>query len=436
MSAEASPSVALKRAVCAGDASAVERVLTQHPELKPHLDEALPDDAFGATPLLTAVYRDERDVVDALLRAGANINARSDWWAGGFGVLDHDGKLTDYLIERGATIDAFAAARLGRIDRLEELLAADPGVVHARGGDGQTPLHFAHSIAVAEFLLERGADIDARDVDHESTPAQWMVRDRQDVARHLVARGCRTDILMAAALGDLDLVRTHIEADSAAVRTTVGDEYFPRRNPRSAGTIYNWTLGTGKTAHIVAREFGHDAIFRLLMARTPDTLKLAIFCEIGDEAAAQSLLRDTPSLPETLTPAELRKLPDAARDENLPAVRLMLDAGWPIDARGQHGATALHWAGFHGHTAIAREILKHNPPLEVKDADFNGTPLSWAVYGSVHGWRCKTGDYAGTVEQLLDAGAVAPPLSDEMAASEAVREVLRNRSAGSRSAGL
>jgi ankyrin repeat protein len=425
MSAEASPSVALKRAVCAGDAAAVEGVLTRHPELTSRLDEALPDDGFGATPLLTAVYRDDRDVVDALLRAGANINARSDWWAGGFGVLDHDGKLTDYLIERGATIDAFAAARLGRIDRLEELLAADPGVVHARGGDGQTPLHFAHSIAVAEFLLERGADIDARDVDHESTPVQWMVRDRQDVARYLVARGCRTDILMAAALGDLELIRTHIEADSAAVGTTVGDEYFPRRNPRSAGTIYNWTLGTGKTAHIVAREFGHDAIFRLLMARTPDTLKLAIFCEIGDEAAAQSLLRGNPSLPQTLTPVEIRKLPDAARDENLQAVRLMLDAGWPIDARGQHGATALHWAGFHGHAAIAIELLRHAPPLEVKDADFNGTPLSWAVYGSVHGWRCKTGDYGGTVELLLNAGAKTPPLSDEV--PESVRAVFARR---------
>ncbi len=73
-------------------------------------------------------------------------------------------------------------------------------MVHARGGDGQTPLHFASTVEIAEFLLAHGADMDALDVDHESTPAQYMLRvehvrhyprDRQDVARYLVSRGCR-----------------------------------------------------------------------------------------------------------------------------------------------------------------------------------------------------------------------------------------------------
>ena len=60
-------------------------------------------------------------------------------------------------------------------------------------------------------------------MDHESTPAQYMLRvdqtrhypqDRQDVARYLVSRGCRTDILMAAALGDAELVRQHLDQRS------------------------------------------------------------------------------------------------------------------------------------------------------------------------------------------------------------------------------
>jgi len=41
-------------------------------------------------------------------------------------------------------------------------------LVHARGGDGQTPLHFASTVEIAEFLLAHGAAIDARDVDHEA----------------------------------------------------------------------------------------------------------------------------------------------------------------------------------------------------------------------------------------------------------------------------
>ena len=144
-------------------------------------------------------------------------------------------------------------------------MAADSDVVHARGGDGQTPLHFASTVEVAEFLLANGAEIDALDVDHESTPAQYMMRvdqkrhyprDRQDVARYLVSRGCKTDILMAAALGDVDLVRQHLDRDPGCIRMSVSDEWFPRQHPKAAQTIYLWTLGAHRTAHTVAREFG------------------------------------------------------------------------------------------------------------------------------------------------------------------------------------
>jgi hypothetical protein len=58
-------------------------------------------------------------VIEILLRASADINARTHWWAGGFGVLDdaarpdRDPGLAAFLIERGAIVDAHAAAKLG-----------------------------------------------------------------------------------------------------------------------------------------------------------------------------------------------------------------------------------------------------------------------------------------------------------------------------------
>src|ERR1700722_16327474 len=208
------PAEALKAAVCDSDASRVPELLKKHPELRARINEPLPDYGFGAQALFAAVQRSDRATIDVLLQAGADIRKRTDWWAGGFGVLDDcDPSLVEFLVERGAVVDAHAAARLGLMPKLRELVAADLGAVHAKGGDGQTPLHFASTVEVAEFLLLNGADIDARDVDHESTPAQYMLRvdqkrhypnDRQDVARYLVSRGCRTDILMAAALGDVD----------------------------------------------------------------------------------------------------------------------------------------------------------------------------------------------------------------------------------------
>jgi ankyrin repeat protein len=421
----------LRAAVFADDAAQVAHALDRNPALKRRLNDSLPGHPFGDFLLLVAVQRGRRDVIDALLAAGADINARTHWWAGSFGVLDTAARpdkpawLVPYLIERGATVDAHAAAALGMLDRLKELVAASPAVVHTRGGDGQTPLHFASTVKIARYLLEHGAEIDALDVDHESTPAQYMVRDRQDVARYLVGCGCRTDVLMAAALGDLELVRKHLDADPACIRVSVSEAYFPKRDPRAGGSIYIWTLGNHKTAHLVAREFGQEEVFRLLMERSPAELKLVLACDLGDEAAFKSLLAANPGLVQRLSEEDRRKLAYAAQSNNNEAVRLMLAAGWPVDSRGQHQATVLHWAAFHGNAAMVKEILRYQPPLEARDSDYKGTPLGWAVYGSVHGWHRQSGDYAGATEALLEAGAEAPKLTADLEATDSVRAVLR-----------
>ena len=86
----------------------------------------------------------------------------------------------------------------------------------------------------------------------------------------------------------------------------------------------------------------------------------------------------------------------------------MLEAGWPVDQVGQHGATALHWAGWHGNVEMIRELLRHHPPLEATDRDFGGTPLSWTMYASRHGWSSSRGDYPASADLLRSAGARPP----------------------------
>lgn len=423
------PMEALAIAVGSGDTAGARSVLAAHPALKSRLDEPMPGGAFGATALLAAVHGGNRELVALLLDAGANIDQRSHWWAGSFGLLDGESPLVPNLIERGARVDAYAAARHGMMDRLTALVEADPAAVHQRGGDGQTPLHVARNVEVAAYLLDHGAAIDALDVDHESTPAQYLVRDRPEVARYLVSRGARTDLLLAAALGDLERVKRHLEENPASIRMTVSDVDFPKRDERVGGTIYIWTLGQYKTAHTVAKDFGHEPVFRLLMDRSPDQLKLAVACEVGDERLIAELLARQPDLAGTLAEPERRKLVDTARDENIPAVRRMLRAGWPLDVPGDTGGTALHWAAWHGNTELVREILAYRPDLELRETVHGGTALDWALHGSVNGWRCKTGDYAGTVEMLIQAGATPLKLTPELEASAAVLEVL-GRSVG------
>ncbi|MGH9450426.1 MAG: ankyrin repeat domain-containing protein [Terriglobia bacterium] len=429
-----SPAEALKAAVCDSDAARVRKVLKEHPELRARIDDPMPGYGFGQQALFAAVQRSDLATIDALLNAGANIRKRTEWWAGGFGVLDDcDPSLVEFLIERGALMDAHAAARLGKMEELGVLVAADRSVVHARGGDGQTPLHFASTVEVATFLLANGAEIDARDVDHESTPAQYMLRvdqkrhyprDRQEVARYLVSHGCKTDILMAAALGDATLVRRHLDRDPNCIRMSVSEEWFPKQDPRAGGSIYIWTLGAHRTAHTVARDFGHEEVFQLLMERTPEELKLALACELGDEGAFHAFLTKNPDAAQRLSETELRKLPDAAQSNNTRAVRLMLEAGWPVNTPGELGATALHWAGFNGNAEMARTILHFRPTLELKSREYEGTALGWALFGSGNGWHRKTADYVETVRALLEAGATLPPHAADLEPSDAVLEML------------
>lgn len=408
----------LQEALRADDDERARELLDRHPDLKAKLDEPLgPFDS----PLVSSA-RSPR-MLDVLVDAGANLDVKSQWWAGGFGILHvASPEVARHAIERGATVDVHAAARLGLLDRLRALVEADPALVHSRGGDGQTPLHFASSVEVAAYLLDHGADIDARDVDHESTPAQYMLDHRHDVARFLVERGCRTDILMAAALGDRTLALRHLDADPECIRMRVSEAYFPMVNPKAGGTIYQWTLGFYVSPHEVARKFGHDDVLKLLEERSPADVLLIEACTQQNEALAHSISRANPGLVGGLSYADRRMVAHAARNNQTGVVRLMLECGWPVDARSQHQATPLHWAAYHGNAEMARHVLRFNPPLEATDADFKGTPLDWALHGSEHGWHKETGNYPETVATLLKAGARIPA---SVRGTEAVQAIIR-----------
>jgi ankyrin repeat protein len=413
------PIALVRKALRDDDASAMQKLLNQFPELKAKINE--PIEGFDS-PAIIRVR--SRAMLNVLLDAGADINAKSRFWAGGFDLLDcAEPELARYAIERGARLTVHSAARLGMLKRLRELVEADPELVHARGGDGQTPLHFASSVEIAEFLLDHGAEIDARDVDHESTAAQYMVNSRQPVCRFLIQRGGYSDILMAAALGDIDLARKHLKADPECIRIRVSDEYFPMIGPKNGGTIYQWELGWYVSAPQIAKAFGHSDIFNFLMEECPADEKLLNACWLGAEPLVKSLLSAQPNLAALLSPAGRRQLAHAARNNDTTAVRLMIAAGLPVvDAFSQHHGTPLHWAAWHGNVEMIRMILARHPEIENRDNEYHDTPLGWAIYGSEHGWTPGKGDYAGTVEILFEAGAAVP---DKFGGTAEVRKVLR-----------
>jgi uncharacterized protein len=124
--------------------------------------DARADGQSGETPLHWAASSDDLDVADALIEAGADIEAPG----GSIGTpLDNAigygcWHVARRLVERGARVDKlWHAAALGLLARVEELVAAGPGPDEINEAFWQA-CHGGQRRA-AEYLLQRGADITA-----------------------------------------------------------------------------------------------------------------------------------------------------------------------------------------------------------------------------------------------------------------------------------
>ena len=75
------------------------------------------------------------------------INGTMDWgagdWESGLGGASHMGRsdIVDLLLERGARIDIFCAAMMGRLDAVQSFLTLQPKLIDAKGPHGFS-LHF------------------------------------------------------------------------------------------------------------------------------------------------------------------------------------------------------------------------------------------------------------------------------------------------------
>jgi len=165
------------------------------------------DARFGGshdeTPLHWAASSDDVAVLDALLDAGADIEAPGAVIAGGTPLTDARAfgqwRAAHRLVERGARTTIDDEATLGLQDRLESHFAGatppDPETVSrafwgaCHGGQR----------GCAEYLLDRGADLDWVPPWEPLTPLDAAVRSgADDLAGWLRARGARTAAELAA----------------------------------------------------------------------------------------------------------------------------------------------------------------------------------------------------------------------------------------------
>ena len=357
------------KAVSNGDVERVKTVLADNDELLEFIDE--PWFAFDAPAIVFAAASGNRELIQVLLDAGAAVDAKSSWWAGGTSALQHatgsmlgyNTELAAYLIERGATIDAHAAAGLDMIETLETLIRENPDVVNAPGCDGMSPLHFAATPRIAELLLKHDADINLRDRDHYGTAAQWTMHRRPEVCRYLLEQGAEADVVLYCVMGDVERARAEFQKNPELLNLRINmraPEGYIIPVPKSP-KVNDDPIEDVPGGHVYVYQIGPTMplLEIALQAKQPAIVDLLI--DAGYEINLRDwyvLVGQGPKRFDTLVKGFLAK-------------------GWDINARQKHRRgmwTPLHWVAQRGLTNGIACLLANGADPNVTD-DKGQTPL-------------------------------------------------------------
>ncbi|CAL8315261.1 unnamed protein product [Merluccius merluccius] len=340
--------------------------------LKSHLDRFKEVDGRsdnGQTPLMLASEQGSLEIVQELIRRGANVNLDDvDCWSA-----------------------LISAAKEGHLDVVKELLENSAYLEHRDMG-GWTALMWAAykgRVEVSQLLLENGANPNTTGQQYSVYPIIWAAgRGHADIVKLLLENGAKvncsdkygtTPLIWASRKGHLESVM-HLLENGADVDqegansmtalivgvkggfTDVVKELL-KRSPN-----VNMTDKDGNTALMIAAKEGHTEIVQ-------DLLDAGTYVNIPDRSGDTVLI-------------------GAVRGGHVEIVKALLHKYADIDIRGQENKTALYWAVEKGNATMVRDILQCNPDTEncTKDGE---TPLIKAT-------KMRNIDI---VELLLDKGA-------------------------------
>jgi ankyrin repeat protein len=218
-----------------GDRQAVRAALTR----KANVNLAQVD---GTTALHWAVERDDLEMADLLLRAGARVDARTREGVMPLqlAAINGSAQMLDRLLKAGADPNApltaasdtavMMAARTGQPEAIRVLLEGGANVNAKENWGGTTALMWAVSeghIDAARALIAAGADVNARSnyvaaANGRGFEGRTPVANRTDPKTEEFASGWLTPLTLAAREGDVELTRVLLDA-GADVNTVAGD---------------------------------------------------------------------------------------------------------------------------------------------------------------------------------------------------------------------
>jgi ankyrin repeat protein len=294
----------------------------------------------------------------------------------------------DVLVSARLLLDAGADPNVGYLWRgMPPPFTVLTGVFgEGEAGPVRQPCH-PHSLALARLLLDAGADPNDGQAlynrmfepgnDHLELLFEFGLgtgdggpwRARMGGAADTPSEMLRDQLVWAIAHGMAERVRLLLEHGVDAAR------------PFDDGTTPAQMAATTGHADLIDLLVGHGAA-------APDLEPADAFVAAAlaaDRARVGQILRDHPDLLGEVRAARPALVTWAAACARPGAVELLVELGFDVNARGrtdmpsdQPWQTALHQAAGTGDLELARALLRLGADPDIRDARFDGTPLSWA----------------------------------------------------------
>ena len=353
------------------------------------------DDEDSGTPLFTAAMSGDPLVVEALLEYGADVHLREGFW--------------DWTPLHVATSGMTGGYAKGTAIEVVRLLLDQGADVHSQDNQGETPLHLAvmhredddlfrefvamlgserpvvEATEMVEFLLDRGADIEAENSRRETPLLRAAEGSRKpDVVRLLLSRG-----------SDVGAYNGHGES-ACQVATRMGWLVDTDIMPELCGEFGIWlTNGFWQDAAIpdIQRELDAGADINAQDGKGETPLYKAVAWNPYPDTVVEFLL-DRGADPNI---AGRRfgwsPLHRAAEKGQLVSVAILLGRGADLHAKSGHGYTALHLASRSVYSSegleTVRLLLDRGAEIDVRN-DFGETPLFGSVGSYVDGYPAAT----------------------------------------------
>ncbi len=402
----------------------------------------------GATALHWAAELGDAEMAELLLDAGADAEALDAHGEPPIQRAAHAGPhkpeaaedVIDLLLRRGARLDVFTAAALGRVEVLTRLLDDDPQRVHHKDRADCTPLyHAAHNgrADAVELLLDRGADIDAPSRGGQIAIFTAALHFDRPTAQLLRDRGAKPDMLSAVLTHDHDAVRKLVESDPALLDHDPGipplvfaamlDDADGLRLLLELGADPHLRDRAGHTAMSVARGHHDQATVKVLREWTDllrnvrdghvDRVKRQLeHAEVREQVFQQD--KHGNCLFGTWATWDAYELVDALELYGIPWTphlaamwgrvdvleRLAREDPAALSAAERHGHTPMHAALRYGRLAAAAWLIERGWDMAATEGDGY---VRWAVFGRHPEAVRFAVDHGADVDHLPEHGQTA-----------------------------